>query len=261
MDLTVRGRKVGAGTGGRPFDPATPVVVLLHGAGMDRTVWALQARALAAHGRAVLAPDLPGHGASEGPPLASVADLADWTAELVRAAGAERAALVGHSMGAAAALECAARHPDVVRALALVGAAERMPVNPALIAAAEDDVPAAVGMILGFGLGPAAQLASAVPGVWTRGAAARVIERAPPGALAADFRACDAWTTGAESAAAVRCPAVLVLGSLDRMTPAKAGRALAARIPGAEVEEIPGVGHMLMQEAPDAVTAVLLRGV
>jgi pimeloyl-ACP methyl ester carboxylesterase len=41
------------------------------------------------------------------------------------------------------------------------------------------------------------------------------------------------------------------------MTPPKAGRALAARIPGAVVETVPDAGHLLMQEAPDAVSALL----
>ena len=52
-----------------------PDVVLVHGAGMDRTVWTLQARYLAHHGRNVLALDLPGHGRSGGAPLASIGDI------------------------------------------------------------------------------------------------------------------------------------------------------------------------------------------
>jgi len=259
MRLRVDGRQVEANTGGRDFDPARPGVVLIHGAGMDRTVWSLQARHLAHHGYGVLAVDLPGHGLSEGPALATIADMADWVAALVRAAGLETAALAGHSMGAATALECAARHPDVVRAIALVGISEAMSVNPALLAAARDDVPAAADMIVTFSLGPVARLAGAVPGLWTRGATERLLNNAPAGVLHTDFAACAHWTTGPESAAKVRCPAVLVLGEFDRMTTPRSGRALAARIPGARVEVLAGVGHLHMQEAPDALNAILRR--
>ena len=63
--------------------------------------------------------------------------MADWTARLIAAAGGERAALVGHSMGALVALETAARHPDRVARMALLGAAAKMPVHPDLLAAAK----------------------------------------------------------------------------------------------------------------------------
>src|ERR1700752_1336507 len=108
MQLKVDGRQVYAATGGRTFDAAKPAMVFLHGAGMDHTVWQLPARSFAWHGHSVLAPDLPGHGRSEGPALASVAEMAVWVAKLLDAAGVREAALVGHSMGAAIALEAAA---------------------------------------------------------------------------------------------------------------------------------------------------------
>ena len=100
MKLTVNGRAVFATTGGTDFDPARPAVVFLHGAGFDRTVWRLQTRWFAHHGRSVLAIDFPAHGWSEGPALDSIAAMADWTAALLDAAGLKQAALVGHSMGA-----------------------------------------------------------------------------------------------------------------------------------------------------------------
>src|SRR5690606_23799730 len=64
-------------TGGRPFDPSRPVVVFIHGAEHDHSVWALQSRYLAHHGFAVLALDLPGHGRSGGAAIGSVEALAD----------------------------------------------------------------------------------------------------------------------------------------------------------------------------------------
>ena len=77
-------------------------------------MWALQSRYFAHHGCNVLAVDLPGHGRSGGEALASVEAIADWILALLDAAGVERAALVGHSLGALAVLECAARHPERV---------------------------------------------------------------------------------------------------------------------------------------------------
>src|SRR5437868_8386936 len=117
MQLSVNGHEAFAATGGREFDRSQPTVVLLHGAGFDHTAWALHDRWFAHHGFSVLAPDLPGHGRSAGAPLKTIAEMADWTAALIAAAGAAKARFVGHSMGSLVALETAARHPDKVTAL------------------------------------------------------------------------------------------------------------------------------------------------
>ena len=87
MLLKVDGKQVYAATGGRTFDAGKPAIVFLHGAGLDHTVWQLPARSFAWHGHSVLAPDLPGHGRSEGPALGSVADMAAWVGRLLDAAG------------------------------------------------------------------------------------------------------------------------------------------------------------------------------
>ena len=83
MDISLNGKKVHASTGGVAFDAAKPVVVFLHGAGMDHTVWFLQSRWFAYRGRAVLALDFPGHGGSDGPLLSSIEDMADWVAAVL----------------------------------------------------------------------------------------------------------------------------------------------------------------------------------
>src|SRR6185312_7478550 len=135
MKLSVNGIETFVGTGGRDFDSSLPVVVFLHGAGMDRSAWALHSRWFAHHGFAVLAPDFPGHGFSPGAPLANIADMADWTAALIAASGTSQARLIGHSMGSLVALETAARHPDRVSGLALVGTSSAMAVGPDLLKA------------------------------------------------------------------------------------------------------------------------------
>src|SRR4029077_11491306 len=117
MQLSVNGVDTFVATGGRPFDPSLPAVVILHGAGFDHSTWALHSRWFAHHGYGVLAPDLPGHGRSPGPPLSTIADIADWTDGLTQAAGDAKARLGGHSMGSLIALEPAARHPAKVSAL------------------------------------------------------------------------------------------------------------------------------------------------
>lgn len=252
MELSVEGKAVFAATGGRAFDPALPLAIFVHGAGMDHTVWALQARYFAHHGRAVLAPDLPGHGRSEGPPLDSIAAIADWLAVLIAASGAEAATLVGHSMGALAALDCAARHGGRVSDLALLGCAPKMPVHPDLLAAAEENRHVAFELVNDWGHGRPAHLGGhRAPGLWMLGGGERLLERSAPGALHRDLLNCDAYRGAATAAAAVACPCLVVIGSEDRMTPPKAGAKLAAAIANARSVTIAGSGHMMMVEKPD----------
>lgn len=258
MRLSVNGHEVFAATGGRPFDPALPTIVFLHGAGMDHSVWALQTRWFAHHGYGVLAPDLPGHGLSGGEALPSIAAMADWVVALVEAAGGSAAWLVGHSMGSLVALDAAARHPAKVTAVSLIGTGAAMTVGPELLKAAEANDAAAIDMVSIWGLGFRAGLGgNTAPGLWMHGGAERVLQAAPPGVLFNDLNACNAYGDALAAAARVAAPVTLVLGERDMMTPAKAGRALAAALPRARTVVLRGAGHMMMVERPDEVLATL----
>src|SRR5258705_12820811 len=167
MQLSVNGKDSVVATGGREFDKSQPAVVLLHGAGFDHSTWALHSRWFAHHGFGVLAPDLPGHGRSSGAPLPTIAEMADWTAALLDAAGAAKAKLVGHSMGSLIALETAARHPAKVSALGLIATSPAMTVGPDLLKAAEANDQSAIDIVSIGGLGFQAKRSGApAAGLW-----------------------------------------------------------------------------------------------
>ena len=259
MQLSVNGIDTFIATGGRAFDASQPTLVLLHGAGFDHTTWALHSRWFAHHGYGVLAPDLPGHGRSGGAPLSTIADMADWTAALLDAAGTAKAWLVGHSMGSLIALETAARHPARVSALTLIGTAATMTVGPDLLRAAEANDHGAVDMVSIWGLGYQAELGgSLAPGLWMHGGAQRVLEQSRPGVLFSDLAACNAYQGALAAAAKITVPATIILGERDMMTPAKTGRALAAALPNSRTIVLRGAGHMMMVERPDELLAALI---
>jgi pimeloyl-ACP methyl ester carboxylesterase len=258
MQLSVNGIDTFIATGGRAFDPSLPTVVLLHGAGFDHTSWALHSRWFAHHGFGVLAPDLPGHGRSSGAPLSTIAEMADWTAALLDAAGADKARLVGHSMGSLIALETAARHPAKVTALGLIGTAATMTVGPDLLKAAEANDHDAIDMVSVWGLGFAAELGgSLAPGLWMHFGAERVLEQCRPGVLFNDLSACNSYQGALAAAAKVTVPATFILGERDMMTPARAGKTLAAALPNSRTVVLAGAGHMMMAERPDELLAAL----
>jgi pimeloyl-ACP methyl ester carboxylesterase len=258
MQLSVNGIETFVATGGREFDTSQPTVVFLHGAGFDHTAWALHSRWFAHHGHGVLAPDLPGHGRSVGAPLPTIAAMANWTAGLLDAAGASTAHLIGHSMGSLIALETAARHPARVSALSLIGTAATMTVGPDLLKAAEANDHDAIDMVSIWGLGYQAELGgSLAPGLWMHSGAQRVLEQCRPGVLFNDLSACNAYQNALAAAAKITVPATLILGERDMMTPARAGKALAAALPNARTLVLPGAGHMMMAERPDELLAAL----
>src|SRR5262249_42088444 len=249
MDMTIDGNRVFAAVGGRPFDPALPTVLFIHGAGMDHTVWDLQARYFAHHGRSVLAVDLPGHGRSGGALRHAIADMASWIVGVLDAAGVQSAALVGHSMGALIALEVAAATPERVRSLALLGVAERMPVHPDLQAAADGNRRLGPELVTSWGHGRGGHMGgNPAPGLWMMGGKLQLLERGPAGALPADLAACNAYDGALAAAARVACPTLLLLGALDRMTPPSQAKRLAAAIRLSRTVVLPAAGHMLMSE-------------
>jgi pimeloyl-ACP methyl ester carboxylesterase len=258
MQLSVNGLETFVATGGKEFDLSQPTIVLLHGAGLDHSTWALHSRWFAHHGYGVLAPDLPGHGRSIGAPLSTIADMADWTVALIDAAGAAKARLVGHSMGSLIALETAARYPAKVSTLHLIGTAATMTVGPDLLKAAETNDHSAVDMVSIWGLGASAELGgSLAPGLWMHGGAQRVLEQSRPGVLFNDLSACNSYQNALTAAAQIAVPATFILGERDMMTPAKAGKTLAAALPNSRTVVLRGAGHMMMVERPDELLAAL----
>ena len=258
MRLAVAGKDVYAYTGTRAFDASRPTILFVHGAANDHSVFALQSRYFAYHGHNVLALDLPGHGRSSGLALASVEAIAQWLVQVAYAIGVPKVALVGHSLGSLAALECAARSPDRVEKLALIAPAAPMPVSDDLLAAAAHDEPLAYALINGWSYSAGKQLGGNTwPGVWLMGNALRLMERSPNGVLSTDLVACNTYMNGVEAAKVVRCPALVVLGARDIMAPAKSAAALISALPNAQTRTLPDTGHALMAEQPDQVLDTL----
>jgi pimeloyl-ACP methyl ester carboxylesterase len=261
MEMNVQGRTAYAYTGGKPFDATLPCIVFIHGALNDHSVWTLLARWFAHHGHAVLAIDQPGHQRSAGPVLPDVEALADWVLALLDAAGVEKAALVGHSMGSLIALEAAARAPARITHLAMLGTAYPMKVSAALLDMARDEPLRAIDMTNAFSHSTlAAKPSYPGPGAWLHGGNRALMRRVQAGQgevnlFHHDFSVCDRYANGMQAAALVQCPVTMVLGERDQMTNPKLTRDIASALK-AQVHTLP-VGHALMQEAPEGLLELL----
>ena len=249
-------------TGGKDFDAAKPTVVFIHGVLNDHSVWILQSRYLAHHGWNVLAIDLPGHCKSGGEPPASVEDASAAILALLDAAGVQKAALVGHSFGSLIALDTAARAPDRVSHLVLVGTAFPMRVSAALLESSVSASMKAIEMVNTFSHSTLAPPPSALgPGTWLYGGSRALMRRVlasnpKVNVFYTGFKACDSYAGGEAAMDKVQCPTLFVLGKLDQMTPPKAAQSLVSRAKQCQVVELMA-GHSLMTEDPDGVLQAL----
>jgi pimeloyl-ACP methyl ester carboxylesterase len=265
MKLTVNQQSIFCYTGGKPFNPAQPTAVFIHGVLNDHSVWILQTRYLAHHGWNVLAIDLPGHGKSEGNCPRSVEQAARFILDLLDAADVQKAALIGHSWGSLIALHAASMAPERVSHLVLVGTASPMRVSAALLENAVSNPAAAIRMVNTFSHSTLAPPPSALgPGTWLYGGSAALMRRVlasntHENVFHTGFVACDSYN-GADAAmagvAASSVQVLFVLGQFDQMTPPKAAQGLLQACPQARVVNVPA-GHQMMVEAPEQVLQAL----
>ncbi|MCV2395539.1 alpha/beta hydrolase [Actinotalea sp. M2MS4P-6] len=224
-------------------------VVLLHGLRTSSTMWRAQLEALRASGeRAVVAPDLPGHGTRTAERFTLEAALGTVD-DAVHAVGG-RAVVVGLSLGGYLALAWAARHPHDAIGVVAAGCTAR-PGGP---------------LTRGWTL--ASRLIARLPdrGAWLN---ARTVAAAIPepgatdlgaGGFALDvmvdaLREVSRLDTRADLAA-VQAPLWLVNGRWDHFRIGERGALRAA--PGARLVVVPGSTHLVSVVAPVAFSRVLL---
>lgn len=259
MLLDVAGKSVRASTAGAPLSDDEALLVFVHGAGMDRTVWAMVTRAFAYHGYSVLVPDLPGHGGSEGPAPDSIEAYAEWLHSFIDVADLGPAHLVGHSMGAAIVLEAAATAPDTVQSLVLIGTGAAMPVHPDLQRAADAGDRGAVDLIIDWGLSTESQLQRhSIPGMALRESGQRLMY-VNTEVLGRDLRSSAAYDGAVEAALKVTCPTLVITGDRDRMTRPATAQPLIDALANVEALEIAQTGHMIQMERPHEVIEAIRK--
>jgi pimeloyl-ACP methyl ester carboxylesterase len=226
-------------------------VVCLHGTGDNAHHWDRLIACLPEH--PIVALDLPGHGANvdrPGPAEMDVVDYADYVrAELTRR-GLKDVCLVGHSLGSAIALRLAVDHPSLVRRLVLVGAGARLRVLPALLETARTNPAAAMRELVDMGFAPRHQ-----------DEAKRYYDSllpVAPGVVRRDLSACDRFDM-MEELGHIAQTALLITGVEDRLTPPKYARYLQEHLAAAQLGLLPGAGHYVAVEAPDAVANAIGR--
>ncbi len=238
-------------------------VLCIMGLGGRATDWNEDFMARLAPRHRLITFDNRGTGRSDRPEEPYTLDqMADEAVAVMRAAGVERAHVMGTSMGGMIAQLVALRHPDVVERLVLLcthmGGPGITPPGPAAMAlfSADRSLPPDVlvrqSMTAITAPGFAARHPEAIDGLVALAAA----QPTPPATF---MRQMQAIMTSDRSArlAEIRVPTLVVHGSEDPLVPPANGAALARAIPGAQHVEIPGCGHMMSWEVPVRLATVV----
>ncbi len=232
-------------------DQVRKPVVLIHGAGGDHLSWPSQIRRLS--GYRVYTPDLPGHGKSRGHGLQRISAYGEMIKNWLNKIEFPNIFLGGHSMGGAIALWTAIHYPARVKGLILIGSGASLPVNLSLIEelTSPQGFPTAVDNICRWSFSPKTES-------WLIDEVRKQMLKNRPTVLGGDFRACDAYDISGQLDQ-VKAPTLILVGEEDKMTPLRFAEQLREGIQDADLQIIPGAGHMVPLEQPDK-TADLIRG-
>ncbi len=249
-----------------------PVLLLIHGVAGTYENWRAVMEPLARH-RTVIAPDLPGHGASApGGGDYSLGGHAALLRDLLVALGHRRATLVGHSLGGGIAMQLAYQFPEIAERLVLVSSGGLGPEVSLILRAAA--LPGAdafiagtarvgrwVGGAVGRGLGAIGLRPNADVAEVARGYASL----ADPGRRAAFLSTLRSVVgTGGQRVhagdrlyLAAGMPVLIIWGERDPIIPVSHGRDAHRAIPGSRLETFEGVGHLPQLEVPARFVATL----
>lgn len=259
MYLAVNDKQVFCSNGTGEIRAEKPAVIFLHGAGMDHSIWVLPARHFARKGFNVFAVDLPGHGRSSGPALASIGAITEWLHRLVAILKLSKPAIVGHSMGSLIAINYAAQYPDSLRALAVLGTSIPMPVSDSLLLAARNNSHDAIDMANTWSHSNSARLGgNDLPGINMMMSGQRLLERTGDDVFYTDLNACNEFSEAAELAKNISVETLVIIGEQDKMTAAANALGVAKNIKHCSVTKLSPCGHAMLSEQPNKVLDALI---
>lgn len=232
-------------------------VLFIHGFPLTGEMWRETEERLSDRWRCIV-PDLRGHGQSAASPAASMARYADdLVAVLDKLCEWRPVTVVGLSMGGYIAFEFFRRHRGRTRALVLCDTRATADTPEA---AAQREATARNVLQKGSRLVADAM----IDGLFAPQAPQTIKQRwldlmskNPPMGVAAALRAMAARPDSTPTLSKIDCPALLVVGREDAITPVARTEEMKRAIPGARIEIVEGAGHMTPVEQPDAFTNVL----
>ena len=220
-------------------------IIFVHGSGGCGDIWRYQADYFAGSHPV----DLPGH--PRGEALKSVEECVDWLREYLKGRGQKDVVLAGHSLGGAIALMYGLKYPQELKGIVIVGSGARLRVHPMVLTLCE-------------------QAIKGDPHKWHEMSEemyrltpvdyrTEIMEKQKaigPAVMLNDFLCCDKFDI-MDRVHEIELPALIICGESDVMTPVKYANYLGAAMGNSKVVIVPGAGHFVFAEKPEAVNRAI----
>ena len=246
--LDIDGVRIAFRMNERGMEDKRKTLLFIHGAAGNHTNWQEQYGVLDDQ-YTTIAVDLPGSGESGGHGEHEVSEYARWIKKVIEKLGLYRPVLVGHSLGAAIALESAIQYGTIVSGIVAIGGGATMPVNPLVLDGLRTDPSMIINSIPVFAVSKKhrERLKDVLIGNF---------ERVNKEVAYGNFLACSRFDIS-ERLGGITPPTLLICGEDDKMMPPKYSRYLEEHIPGARMVLIKDAGHFVMMEEPAACNGAL----
>ena len=220
-------------------------MVFVHGSGACGAIWRYQTDCFADS----LAVNLPGH--PDGQALKSVDECVEWLRDYLKGKECGDVILAGHSFGGAIALMYALKYPQELKGIIIIGSGARLRVHSIFLTTCEQAI-----------AGHPRKWHEMIE-EWYRRTPPdyrmNIIERQKdvgPAVMLNDFLACDKFDI-MDRVNEIELPTIIICGESDFMTPMKYANYMGARIADSRVVIVPGAGHCVFAEEPEAVNKAI----
>lgn len=224
--------------------------IFIHGSGGNAGIWKETMEIIGQAGWGSIAISLPGHGASDGGGMTSIAEYGEFVNDFIEAKGLRNIFLAGHSLGGGIVLDFALKYPEKLKGIILVGTGARLRVHPQALEMfrqmAEGEIEPKFE--------PWAFAENTPEHILAEGE--KEWSMTSPRVRYMDLKACDQFDL-MEEVEKIHLPTLIVVGTKDRLTSVKYAEYLHKKIRGAKLEIIPEAGHMLMLEAPELLALAI----
>jgi pimeloyl-ACP methyl ester carboxylesterase len=241
--VRIGGKQISYWAGRKGFIEGKEFVLFIHGAGGGQYTWSCQKGFFEKEFNPIII-ELPGHGESGGEGEQQIVTYAEQVYEFLQALGIRKIFLVGHSMGGAIVQTLALTHPEVIKAIVLVGTGARLKVLPMILNGIKNNFTETIPRIIRYAYSRKA------PRELIEGGVNQMLQCRPE-VLHGDFSACDRFDVMKE-VEKIDLPTLILCGEDDALTPVPYSQFIHSRIKGSKLEVLPNAGHMVMMESPQA---------
>lgn len=225
----------------KEVDPGKLSLVFIHGAGGSHQMWLGQISYFSRSYNAI-AINLPGHGLGKRKGLDRIEGYAEVVLELIKGLSLDDVILVGLSMGGAIVQQCALDYGGMFRAIVLSSTGAKLKVMPEIFQLIDNKFDAYLEVFPKFAFGPDVSAVIIEQTI-------EELKKIDRKVIYNDFIACDRFNL-IERVKDINLPCLIIVGSLDKLTPPKYSLYLNEQIKGSKLVQIEGAGHIVNLEKP-----------